>query len=259
MKSKMYGFYIGRLLPQLAEECEKLVETSFALKHKWALYFLNSMLHLFNGLINGDYKESMALLIQVQNNIEFQSTISVLQYWTCFERLILSYIMCDYDRALVEACAMQSMHQGPNQKLDMCIIITLNVMSQITGCPSNGPKRLFTLSKVRKRIATMKKCALVNPQLCLGMLHLAQAKLAQKKNKMTEASTLFLSSIALLGREKLLSVQPLACEEAARHMMLCHQKDAARQYFQESLESYKTWGANQKCALLKCEIEGLLS
>jgi hypothetical protein len=253
-----FEFYVGRELHLLAQECDNLLADLMKLKHKWALFSLKAMMHTIRCLVGCvDYVETIGLLIESENDIDFPNTTSIFQFLTGYHRLILSYIMCDMNQALTEACALQALDQRPYHEVDACMIFTLDCLARMDKCPSNGMQRRSTFVIVRKRISILKRFASVNPHLCLGMLHLVQAKVAQNKGKVSDATNLYISSIAILGSENLLSIHPLACEQMARFMIICNKNEEARSYLQESLESYQKWGANQKCDLLKIEINEL--
>jgi tetratricopeptide (TPR) repeat protein len=252
-------FNLGRKLSALLLECEKVVNLATTLKHIWPLISQRAIIYFIQGLTDTDYNEALNLLVQEQRNAGVPLATSFLNYMTGW-RLILSYIMCDYDHALMEARAIQHLDQRPYPEIDLCMIITVDSLVRLELCPSKGWQRRKTLSIVRKRTTILQKFSNANPQLCLGMLHLVRAKVAQTMNNISEAMQYYGSSFSLMDKEKLSSIYPIACEEAARLMMCCKKEDdqnAARQYFEQSLQLYSEWGAQQKCLLLQREVETL--
>jgi hypothetical protein len=175
MMKNVFEFYVGRELPLLVQECEKLVEPFIKLKHKWALFSLKAMIHTIHGLIDCNYAEVMALLFQAGRDINVTSTSHSLEFLTGFERLILSYIMCDKKQAPIEACGLRRLDRRPYHEIDTCIFFTLDCLARMDACPSNGIQRRATLVILRKRISILTKFSSVNPQSCLGMLYLVQA------------------------------------------------------------------------------------
>jgi hypothetical protein len=257
MMKNAYEFYTGQELSILAQQCENLLQPFTKLRHKWALLSLKSMIYTIRGLIDYNYCEMMTLLLQIESDIYIPATTSIFNFLTSFERLILSYIMRDLNQAHTDACTLRKLDQRSYHEIDTCMLFTLDCLARMSACPLHGLKRRSTLGIVRKRISILKKFASVNPQLCLGMLHLVQAKVAQNKGKISDATNLYISSISILDRENLLSILPLACEEMARYMMICNKVEDARSYFQESLELYQKWGAIQKVVVLQREINDL--
>jgi hypothetical protein len=257
----VYEFNLGRKLSDLLLECEKIVEPAIALKHIWPVFSQRAMIYLIQGLINKDYSEAMDLLDQEQRNADVPSASSFLHYMTGW-RLILSYIMCDYDQALIEASAIEHLDRRQYPEIDLCLIITIDALSRLERCPCKGWQRRKTLSIVRKRIVILQRFSNANPELCLGMLDLVLARVAQTKGNVSEAIRYYHSSISQLDKEKLLSVHPIACEQAARLILSCkreEEEEAAHQYLEESLKLYYEWGAHQKCRILQNEIDLLFT
>jgi hypothetical protein len=254
----LYAFFLGQTLSSVKEDCESVLQSVSKLKHMSTFTSLKLMSHSVASLIDGDYDETMALLFEAPKVIDFPFSVSIFRYLRGFWRLILSLVMCDFNRAFSEACNLQHVDRNPYQGMALCVIFTFDSLARLTSCSPKGRNRQSTLSTVRKRLSVLQKLSNVNPKQCLGMLHLVKAKVAQIKGKHLNAITeLYLSSISLLGDENLLSVQPVACEHLARYLLICNQEHAARNYFTESLKLYQKWGANYKCCLMQEEINNL--
>jgi hypothetical protein len=208
--------------------------------------------------------------VELQDYIHFPSTTSTLNYLTRFWRMILAFILCDYDRAVLEATAMEELLQRPYLEIDLSIIFTIDILARMTVLSSNADKgsqyRRSTLAMVRKRISILQKFATVNPQFCEGIVSLVQAKVTQstryhhnhQHKSMSIQSTnigLYQKAISQLGHGKLLSIQAIACEDMARYMLVCDQKKNALNAMKESWRLYEEWGAVKKCNLLQHEID----
>jgi hypothetical protein len=172
----MYTFFLGQTLSKVLEDCESVLESNMKLKHMSTFSSLKFMTHALHGLMDREYSETMALLVQVPRDIDSRTNVSIFEYLRCFWRLMLSLVMCDYKQAYLEACNVQRLDKNPIHGMALCVIFTFDSLARLTVCSPRGLNRLSTIAIVRKPISVLQKMSNVNPKQCLGMLQLVQAK-----------------------------------------------------------------------------------
>jgi hypothetical protein len=267
MLKNLFDLYIGRKLADLLLEGERVLEIAIQLNNIVAMFSQKALIYTVRGLIDGDYTETMDILVELQGYIRFPSKTSTWNNLTSFWRMFLALIMCDYDRAVLEAVHMEQIVQKPYLEIDLSLFLTIHVLARMTVLLSNQgkyPNRRSTLAAVRKYIAILQQFASVNPQLCEGMVSLVHAKVMQstvyhyrKSSKCIQSTIigLYQKAITQLGQDKLLSLQAIACEDMARYLLECKQIVDATNTMKEAWMLYQEWGAVKKCDLLQHEID----
>jgi hypothetical protein len=142
----------------------------------------------------------------------------------------------------------------PIATIDIAILYLFDTITRLAYCQETGSNRRRTLAVARSHIAVVSKFVKISPEFCLGFLCFMKAEVANLRGKHQEATNQYLTSIALLNRTKISSIQAIACERAGMYMIERGKTSVANDYLCESLRLYEEWGAKGKSDELRREI-----
>lgn len=247
-------FCLGYPLPVVKKHVDKLMESMVTLKQSSALILQKSLAYMIDGFMNWDCENAIESLVSVEKEVNALKLSRLTNCWHGFKRLLLAYVMRDYARATKEADLFHDLAKTPFATIDVVILYLFDTISRLAYCKETGQNRRRTLAVARSNIAVVSKFVKISPQFCLGFLSFMKAEVANLKGKHQEATNQYLTSVALLNRMQVSSIQAIACERAGLCMMEQGNTCLANEYLCESLRLYDEWGAKGKSDELRHEI-----
>ena len=209
------------------------------------------MIHNFMGkayddptVLTGDIMEQdYAIQYARENN-------KTLLIWTHFYRMLLCYMLGDFESAEVHSSVCRVAESNPFGTSDRVLFVFYD------GLVALSQKKSRARLKIAKNsIKTFKNWAKHSPENFLGKLYLLEAELAAKTGEVDRAHSKYTSAISL-SREGGYEMQhALANERAGKFFLDLGEDGLARPYLNDALNVYSKWGGIMKVDHLKQELE----
>ena len=180
---------------------------------------------------------------------------NLLMTWRYFQKVILRYILADFDGAEREAVAFRSLRKYLHFKSSFGFISLIEGLALLAVCndrPRNIRKKHLLV--VRGNIKQLTKEALLNPRDIVGKQFLLEAELAAVAGKHDRARQKYICAVAVAGDNGIVLDHAIACERAGRYAMRMRDEEAAKDYFRKAHTSYGVWGAQCKVEQLETEM-----
>jgi len=180
---------------------------------------------------------------------------NLLAVWCHFQKMILRYLLADYEGAEREAVSFRSLRKYLHFKSSFGFISLLEGLALLAVC-NDRPRQVRRrhLCVVSDNIEQLQKEALVNPRDIAGKLFLLEAELAQVMGKEVLARYKYVCSIAVVRESGIVLDLAIACERFGRYMASIGDTLSATDYLRQAKASYEEWGALAKVTQLEMEL-----
>lgn len=180
---------------------------------------------------------------------------NLLTVWYHFQKMILRYLLLDYDGAETHAVSFRDLRKYLHFKSSYGFISLIEGLALLAVC-NNRPRktRRQHLSVARANIKQLKNEAMYNPQDIAGKVFLLEAELARVMGKNDVARYNYQCAVALTRESGISLDHALACERTSRYMSGIGDTATATEYLKQACASYGEWGASYKVEQLQTEL-----
>ena len=199
----------GPSLPSLEAQAMEYLPVMQSHQQASAVVKTQSILQLVQNLMGKTDDAFHLEAVSFDESLASSRANNLLTVWCHFQKLILRYILSDYERAEQEAVSFRSLRKYLHFKSSFGFISLLEGLALLAVCndrPRNVRRKHLTV--VRGNIKQLEKEALYNPHDVAGKVFLLQAELARVMGKKDLARHKFVCAIAVTRRCR---IRPCRC------------------------------------------------
>jgi len=200
----------------------------------------------------GDPKRLIGDIFDEESQEKSKQTQSNL-HWSSFQRMIIAYLLGDFDKAQIEADACSALTYLPFGSVDAATVVFFDGLTALAQArrTKKNKKHIARAEKQLKRISGWAKHA---PTNFLGKQFLLEAELAAVKGSHSSVFAQYTAAVALFRHAGMLMPLALANERAGKYLLARGEKDTATSFIKEAKSLWEDWGSPIKVESLTNEL-----
>eukprot|EP00934_Nitzschia_sp_Nitz4_P004331 Nitzschia sp. Nitz4//scaffold11_size288233//98799//101975//NITZ4_000759-RA/size288233-processed-gene-0.154-mRNA-1//1//CDS//3329534029//4321//frame0 len=206
--------------------------------------------HNLMGRASGDPTVLTGEIMEQEYTIQYaRENNKTLLIWTHFYRMLLCYMLGDYESAEVHSSVCRVAENNPFGTSDRVLFVFYDGLVALSQ-----PKSRARLQVAKKSIKTFKAWAKHSPENFLGKLYFLEAELAASTGDDERAHSKYTSATSLSREGGYIMQHALANERAGKYFLQRGDYEVARTYLKEAMSVYSKWGGKTKVEHLHREL-----
>ncbi|KAL7570248.1 hypothetical protein ACA910_020671 [Epithemia clementina (nom. ined.)] len=188
-------------------------------------------------------------------DVDYIPTVSS---WNYYHRMVLSYMVGDYDQAFTESQGCEVLISHPLGAVDTVSLIFFVAMTNLAKASRARKKTQKYIAKAVKYLKYISHVAKHCPLNFLGQQFLLEAELCVLRGDHFSVLAKYTSAVAVLREAGMLMPTALANERAGRYFLSVGNKEIGHPFLMEAVRLYSEWGSLLKLNCLVAEFGGMV-